>query len=417
MCKKQAFCRFLSFLFVMTLLLVQGRPLLAQEQLPRVICDELAEEDCLLLRRSRQAMNAVTTAHTHVQSLFQLADIPTVTVNGETVEIPALAIEVEIENAYRFNAQTAEQLQTLVGIDQNAMMLAAMVAPDSILQLFAGLTAETQMRVRISDAVQEALSNASGEEFPAELTIHTRVVDNMLYINLEPIAEAIGALTPPATWGVIDLGELWAMPAPDDENLRPATAMAFLVGMLMARNDEQLVTYYEDLQKLRALDRQLAPGRIIQVERGDDTTINGITVNTITTTADVRRLVTWIATLAQKMLESVGQEIEPEVTVALTMGPSIFTGVESTVIAYIEPATARVHRQESALVWDFTPFVAMASMLASQSGTDFQLESEPGTTPQLVLRAETDYDYALAVNVDVPEDVVPVPLDEVFAED
>lgn len=414
---RQSLYRLLSFLLVLTCLLIQTGPVLAQEELPRVLCDELAEEDCLLLRRSRQAMNGVTTAHTHVQSLFQLVDIPTITVNGETVEIPALAVEVDVENAYSFDERTAEQLQTLVGIDQNAMVLAAMVAPDSILQLFAGLTAETQIRIRISDAVQEALTGASGEEFPAELTIHTRVVDNMLYINLEPIAEALGALAPPAAWGVIDLAALWAMPAPDDENLRPATAMAFLVGMLMARNDEQLVTYYEDLQRLRALDRQLAPGRIIRVERGDDTTINGMTVNTITTTADVRRLVTWIATLAEKMLDSMGQEVEPEVTVALTMGPSIFTGVESTGTAYIEPATARVHRQESALVWDFTPFVAMASLLAGQSGTDFQLESEPGTMPQLILRAETDYDYALAVNVDVPEDVIAVPLDEVFAED
>ncbi|MCB0084853.1 MAG: hypothetical protein KDE47_28130 [Caldilineaceae bacterium] len=406
--------RLCVLLVVVAMVTMQSRPLFAQAELPRVICDQLADEDCVLLRRSRQAMNAVTTAHTHLQTLFQLADMPSIAVNGEAVEIPALAVEVDVESAYSFDERTAEQLQTLVGIDQNAMALAAMVAPDSILQLFAGLTAETQIRIRVSEAVQQWLSAESGQTFPAEIHLHVLVVENMLYIELQSIAAAIGSLAPPAVWGVVDLADLWAMPAADAENLRPATVMAFVVGILMARNDEQLVAYYEDLQKLRALDRQLAPGRIIRVERGDDQTINGITVNSFTTKVDVRQLATWVATLVQKMLDSVGQEPEPEVTVALTMGLSILTGVESTIVAYIEPATARVHRQESALVWDFTPFMAMASLLADQGGSDFQIESEPGTTPQLILRAETDYDYATPVIVDSPEDLIPVPLAEVF---
>ena len=398
-------------------LFMQATALFAQEKLPKVICDELNSEDCLLLQRSRQAMNGVTTAHSRAHMLFQLVDMPKVTVNGDPLEIPELAIEFSVENAYAFDERTAEQWQALAGIDQNVMAMAALIAPESILQLFSGLTAESKVQLRLSAAVQEWVAEESGGRVPAEINLTFRLLDNQLYTNLEEIAIAIDAADPPAAWGVVELEELWQVPAQDSENLSPATAMAFLVGAVAARNNEQLITYYEDFQRLRVLDRQLAPGRVIRVARGDDETINGITVASYTTTVDVRQLATWIAILLQKLLDQIGGEVEPEMTVALTMGPSFLTGVESTSTLYIEPATARIHRRESALVWDFTSFLSMASFVAAQSGGEFAVESESAAQPHLVLRSATDFDYALPVMVDVPDDVVPVPLDEVFTQD
>ncbi|MCB0190221.1 MAG: hypothetical protein KDE31_38375, partial [Caldilineaceae bacterium] len=378
--------RQVTVIFLVALLAGQAAPLLAQENLPKVFCGELDTEDCLLLQRSRQAMAEVTAVRSSSHTLFQLADMPTLTVNGETVEIPEVAVDLSIDNAYAFDERTAEQWQALAGIDQNVMALAALVAPESILQLFAGLTAETTLQLRFSDAVQTWLSQESGERFPAEINLTMRLVDNQLYIDLNEIAAAIGASDPPAAWGVIDLDELWAVPARDRESPSPAMVIAFMVGALAARNNEQLVTYYEDFQRLRVLDRQRAPGRMVRVERGDDQTINGITVNTYITTVDVRQLATWLAGLLQKLLTQTSDDIDPEVTVALTMGPSFLAGVESTTTLYIEPATARVHRQENALVWDFTPFLSMASLLARQSGEELQVESAAGANPQLSFR-------------------------------
>lgn len=408
---------FLVISCVMMLTLASVTPLLAQENFPRVICDELSADDCLLLQRSQQEMRLVTTAHTTGETLFQLVDMPIVTMDGEQIDIPELAVEIMVDNAYTFDEATAEQWRALAGIDQNVMTLAAMVAPESILQLFAGLTAETQIRVRLSDAVYTWLTEESGQPVPAEINLTMRIVDNILYLDLLEIAAALNAGDPPAAWGMIDLAELWQVPAQNSESVSPATVAAFMVGFAVARNNEQLVTYYEDLQRLRALDRQLAPGRIIQVERGEDQTLNGIGVASYTTTVDVRRMATWLAGLVQKFLATMEQEVGPEVTVALTMGPSFLTGVESTNTAYIEPATARVHRQENTLIWDFSSLLGMASLFAGQTGNAFQVESEPGAQPQLILQTETDFDYATQVNVEAPEDVVAVPLDEVFVQE
>ncbi len=412
----RCFSRALLVVIVLAFCLAQPMALFAQDELPTVICDRLSDDDCLLLQRSHQAMNGVTTAHSHTEALFQLAEMPKIVANGEQVEIPAVAVELTMDNAYSFDDQSAEQWQALAGIDQNVMGLAAVVSPESILQIFAGLTAETRIRIRLSDAVQSTLAKQTGESFPPEINLNLRVVDNQLYIDLDAIAAALDAGPPPAAWGVIDLADLWALPAQDNQNLRPSTVFALLVGIAAARNNEQLISYYDDLQQLGTLDRQLAPGRIVRVERGDDQTLNGLTVAQYTTNVDVRRLVTWGAGLLQKLLESMDEEIDPSVMVGLTMGPSLLSGVESTFVSYIEPATARIHRQENAFVWDFTPLLSMANLLASQSGNEFQVDSVTGQKPQLELRSETDYDYAAPLLVAVPEDVIAVPLDEVFGQ-
>jgi len=410
------FYRVLSALLVVAFVLASPAALLAQAPMPKVLCDRLSDDDCLLLQRSRQAMNEVITAHSHSETLFQLVDIPSVIMNGDSLEIPEVAISITLDNAYYFDDRTAEQWQALAAIDQNVMGLAAMVAPESILQILAGVTAEIQVQIQLSEGVQTAFAGNIGE-LPPEIVINLRVVDNMLYIDLNAIADVLDAVPPPAAWGVIDLAELWALPMTDSDSPPPATIFAFVVGVMVARNNEQLITYYEDLQQLSALDRQLAPGRVIQVARGDNQTIDGITVAEYTTTVDVRRLVSWGATLVQRFLDGLGEEVDPEVTVALTMGPSLLTGVESTFTAYIEPATARVHRQENTIVWDFTPLLSMANLLASQSGNEFQIDSVANQQPQLLLRTATDFDYATPVMVEAPEDVIVVPLDEVFAQE
>ncbi|HRW08942.1 MAG TPA: hypothetical protein P5121_27750 [Caldilineaceae bacterium] len=411
------FYRPIFILLVVLSALAVPTALLAQADMPKVICDRLSDEDCLLLQRSRQAMNEVTTARSHSESLFQLVDIPSMVMDGEPLEIPELAISVTLDNAYAFDERTAEQWQALAAIDQNVMGLAALVAPESILQIFAGLTAEMTLRLQLSEAVQVAFVEELGEPLPAEMVINVRVIDNMLYIDLNAIADALDALPPPAAWGVVNLDDLWALPATSSDNPPPATIFAFLVGAVAARNNDQLITYYEDLQLLGALDRKLAPGRVVQVVRGEDQIVHGITVAEYRSTIDVRRLVSWGATVVQQFLDGLGEEVDPEVTVALTMGPSLLTGVESTFTAYIEPATARVHRQENAFVWDFTALLSMANLLASQSGTEFQVDSAAGQQPQLVMRTETEFDYATPVIVEVPDDVIAVPLDEVFGQE
>lgn len=417
MSRGKRFYRVLFSLLVAVVTLASPTALLAQADMPRVICDRLSDEDCTLLQRSRQAMNEVTTARSHSESLLQLVDIPSMVIDGEPLEIPEVAVSLTLDNAYSFDERTAEQWQALAAIDQNVMGLAALVAPESILQVFGGLTAEVALQIQLSEAVQMVFLEELGEPLPPEIVINLRVVDNMLYIDLNAIADALDALPPPAAWGVVDLNDLWALPATSNDSPPPATIFAFVVGAVAARNNDQLIAYYEDLQQLGALDRKLAPGRVVQVVRGEDQTINGITVAEVTSTVDVRRLVTWGASLLQKFLDGLGEEVDPQVTVALTMGPSLLTGVESSFTSYIEPATARVHRQENALVWDFSPLLSMANLLASQSGSEFQVDSADGQKPQLVLRSETDYDYASAVIVEAPEDVIAVPLDEVFGQE
>lgn len=412
----KTFYRIVLLLLVTVSTLVSPATLLAQATLPKVICDRLSEEDCLLLQRSRQAMNEVTMAHSHAESHFQLVDMPTAVINGEPLDIPEVSVSLTLDNAYAFDARAAEQWQALAGMDQNVIGLAALIAPESILQIFSGLTADVHLTLQLSEAVQSALAAQMGEPLPPEIVINLRVVDNLLYIDLNAIADALDALPPPAAWGVIDLDDLWALPATNSNSPPPATIFAFMVGAVAARDVDQLITYYEDLQRLSALDRQLTPGRVVQVARGDDQTIGGIAVTPYTTTVDVRRFVTWGATLIQKFLDNLDEEVDPKVTVALTMGPSLLTGVESTFTAYIEPATAHLQRQENVFIWDFTPLLSMANLLASQSGSELQIDSAAGQKPQLVWRTETDYDYATPVSVATPKDVIAVPLDEVFGQ-
>ena len=218
------FYRLLFILLVVLSALAVPTALLAQADMPKVICDRLSDEDCLLLQRSRQAMNEVTTARSHSESLFQLVDIPSMVMDGEPLEIPELAISVTLDNAYAFDERTAEQWQALAAIDQNVMGLAALVARESILQIFAGLTAEMTLRLQLSEAVQVAFVEELGEPLPAEMVINVRVVDNMLYIDLNAIADALDALPPPAAWGVVNLDDLWALPATSSDSPPPATA-------------------------------------------------------------------------------------------------------------------------------------------------------------------------------------------------
>lgn len=406
-------------MLLLALLLAQATPMWAQGASSTVFCGDLDKADCAILQQSKEAMLAITGARIETYTEFELADVPEMVIEGESLDLADALFQISTETTYRFDEEAGQIWSILSTLNENVVSVVMLAAPELFLRVLDGLNAEVHVQVKLSDSVRTAFATNGDGEPPAEMNFLMRLVDSVLYINIQEISQWAGDPGPDipedTEWIALDLKKVSKQQMPDSQ-MDARMVMSMMIGFLaMNRSGDQLVKFYSDLQRLGELDRNLAPKKFIEIERLRDKTVRNQQLAVFATNVEVADLAAWLAKILQKLIAQVEPTSDPEVTLALTMAPTLFQGMKLGILRFIDPESGYLQRRESTFEWDLATLALLAQLAQSQGSNALLVEEQSGAKPQMSLLTDVEYSDINAVEpVEAPTNVFEPPIEELF---
>ena len=188
---------------VLALLFVTVTPVLAQGEIPEPFCGDLDEADCALLRAANDAMLNLTSYTAAVEYKLIAKGIPEIA-PGES------GVTLRIDSRYALN-DAARQSMRFFAVQSREEPLAAVTAigesPALLIDLYAGMTAELNFTLDVSEDWAESLSD-SEVEWPTTTHIAARLVDGVIYIDIHELKTFIPDLAENQDWVAIEIVKL-----------------------------------------------------------------------------------------------------------------------------------------------------------------------------------------------------------------
>ncbi|MGL4648323.1 MAG: hypothetical protein ACRC1H_02850 [Caldilineaceae bacterium] len=396
--------RTLLLLLVLLALVVAPLSAFAQDNMPPVPCGNLADEDCDFLKESREVMQALETYSADVSVDVSLANVPS---------LPADA-GFSLESSGSF-VLSPEVNQAMMEMQQDP---AAMVENmDEFMQTAIDFYSETQFDMELALGVSEGLADLlaaqAGMPLPESLDLAMRMVDGVVYINADSIAELTGDDSISGWLGIDMVGALEqsteqmleAMQSGD--MMDPAALSSALAGVnsqqMMA---EQFVEY-------------------VDVERLEDSEVDGVAVAQFLYTFDLAGFVA-----SPEFVEMLSAQIEQQMAMQDAMGqappmseedlamitemlpmfaPMLLSGVEWETVSAIGIEDGYLYTTETSVEWDLAQVASMAgAMMGGEMGGPARGADEAMFSMSVFAQ---NYDFGADIVIEAPEDATMVPLD------
>lgn len=400
--------RILSLLLVLSLLLLPTTVFAQDKDAPFVFCGDLDEETCDLLHQSQAAMKEVASSVQEAQIDLSLQNVPNFPVKDASVQVDMTNV-IYVDPAYM---QELEDMMTnaseamaddMHGFMQDYMMKSA--------GLYSRMSLDTQLDIQLSEEIADFATSQAGFEMPTDLTTDIRLVDGILYINLDDISSALPDLGIPTGWYGIEIARLMeeqmstAMAELENPSEQTQAQMAgMMVGMSLA-----------NIGKNEAL--QDALNQIVIMDRLDDGDVNGVEVAQIESIIDFNALLTneTVLALVFDLLKNSGQDIpeldnmDPaEVAGMLQLvAPMLTQGLDLVAVQQIGLDDGYVYGSAIDMTWDMSSVIQLAAM---GSGGRPARRSRDKTIFELHTSSQGS-DFNDAPEIVAPEDAMIIPLE------
>lgn len=373
------------------LMLVLASTVPAFAQMPDPFCGDLSEDDCAILADSQDATLDVESSSSSVNVDILIAGIP---------GLPAdeLAFNYAQDASVALNPELAMEIVEMQQMSPEELMgdMDEMVA--ILLELYATIALDADISFTMSDEIADMISAEAGVAIPSTLTAMFRMVDGYGYVNIDELAAQIPELAAVSGWfgmDVVSLMEMGFEESMADANSGPDMAASMtgfgLTSYLNSQEGRDMIADY------------------VEVERVNDTTIDGQDTAVFVTTFDFGRFVgspvfAEILLSQREMLnDAMDMNLsEAELTEALSLlpmfGPMLFASLDFEIEQQIGLDDLYVHESTLMFHWDLSSIIAVASM----AGTDLDLPE--GIAPVLSLDvANSTYDFNAVDEIVAPE--------------
>ncbi|MFN8442675.1 MAG: hypothetical protein U0175_18010 [Caldilineaceae bacterium] len=395
-------------LFLVLLMALAPTAVFAQsDETPYVFCGDLDQESCDLLHQSQEAMKEVSSSVQNSEIQLSLQNVPNFPIKDASGKIN-LDTNFYVDTAFMQEMQDMmKNASESMADDMEGFMKDYM---DKVAGVYSHMSFDMGMDIQLSDEVSEYLSSQAGIDIPSDLTIEIRLVDGVMYINLDDISSALPDLNIPTGWYGIDIATLMEtqMASAMDQMSNPSEqTQAQMAGMMMGMSLANL-SENKDLQD--------ALKNIVILERLDDSEVDGVPVAEIQSTIDFNALLTneTILNMVFEMLKNSGQDIPQldstspaEVAGMLQLvAPMLTQGLDWVQTAQIGLDDGYVYGQTMDMNWDMSSVIQLAAM---GSGARPARSKEKTTFEMHVTNNASDFNDAPEISA--PEDAVLIPLD------
>lgn len=370
----------MGLLLFLLALLVAGGPLAAQDVMGVTFCGDLATEDCDLLMASKEAMTGLQSTSLDFNMGLDIRGIP---------DMPFDKLIFQL-NAKGAAAVAPEVMTTLQQAQENPMQFADPQAAMTMLSsLVSGVSGDFTLSLDLPpDLVAMAGPDAN---IPATLTLEMRMVDGVVYFNLDKIAAAIPDADIPPGWMGVDLSSL----------VSQLGAMSSSMGSSAAIDEDAMSAYMQSLMDPETLSQ------FMTIERVDDAEMMGQTMAVFRTTFDLSAFMqsdTYQNFLkAQMDAATAGQDVSPQDQAQIDEMMSTMTDavqglvIEQTVSIGVDDHYT--HASTLHMAWDMSDLINTI-----EPGTD-------ASGAMVTLDVTTNFsDFNNEVTVDVPDNATLIPL-------
>lgn len=401
--------RILSLLLIFLIVLSPTAVFAQSDSMMPVFCGDLDEETCALLEQSQEAMKEVGSSVQNAELQLSLQNVPDFPIQDASVDVKATQVTY-IDTDY------------MKGMEEMMMGAAEAMADDpegfmkdymaEVAGLYSHMSFDMELDIQMSDEIAEFATSQVGVEIPANVTTDLRLVDGILYINLDDISSAMPDLGIPTGWFGIEIAKLMEeqMAKAAEELSNPTEeTQAQMMGMMMGMSFANMGQNEELMDALK---------EIVFMERLDDAEVNGVAVAQIAGDVDFNALLTneTILNLVFELLKNSGQDI-PELD---SMDPAEIAGMLQLVAPMLTQGMTWQQTQQIGLddgyvygsaidmTWDMSSVLQLAAMGA---GGRPVRRSRDKTIFELHVASEAS-DFNDAPEITAPEDAMLVPLSE-----
>lgn len=361
-------CRKMVMTLGLLLLLLAASVAPAFAQMPEPFCGDLSDDDCAILMDSQDATLEVESSSSSLNVDILIAGIP---------GLPAdeLAFNYAQDSTVALDPELAMAIMEMQQMAPDELMdnMDAMV--ESLLDLYENVAIDTAVSFTMPQEIADAASAEAGLEIPTTLSAMLRMVDGYGYANIDELAAEIPELAGVSGWyglDVVSLMEASFEQSMDSANSGPDMAASMtgfgLTSFLNSQEGRDMLADY------------------IEVERVDDSTIDGQDVAVFQTTFDFGRFVGSPAfaelLVSQRAMINQAMDMdlsEADLTEALSLlpmfGPMLFTGLDFEITQSIGLEDFYIHDSSLTFHWDLSSLIAVARM------ADASLELPEGIAP------------------------------------
>lgn len=400
--------RILSLVFVLLLVLSPTAVFAQSDSMMPVFCGNLDEETCDLLNQSQAAMKEVASSVNNAEVQISLQNVP-------DFPIADASADMNLKQIFYIDTDYVKGLEEMMmgaseamADDMEGFMKDYMM---EVAGLYSHMSFDMELDIQLSDEIAEFASAQAGFDIPANLTTDMRLVDGVMYINLDDLSSALPDLGIPGGWYGIEIAQLMEeqMAKAADEMQNPSEeAQAQMMGMMMGMS---FANVGQNEELMNALND------IVFMERLDDTEVNGTEVAQIVGDVDFNALLTneTVLNFIFDLLKNSGQEI-PELDsmdpaeiagMLQLVAPMLTQGMSWTQTQLIGLDDAYVYGSSVDMTWDMSSVLQLAAM--GSGGRPVRRAEK--TTFELHADAESS-DFNDAPEITAPEDAMIIPLSE-----
>jgi hypothetical protein len=367
--------------------------------MPSVHCGDLAQADCDLLNESRAAMEELTSASSRFQFDADLSSLLNLSTENRTLgytQETRFAVEPEVLEAMRAVGEMDADALAAQFADEQAFT-------DFIVQIVLNTDLEQTLAVDLSGSLADSISAQTGIALPPELILQYALVDGILYLQLEQVAELIPALGFLDGWVGFDLPSAIALFAENGTLQLPEDLQEFQAGLIVPGIAMTGMGALSEDQESAMFDEHKT------VIRLSDSEIDGTPVAVYATTLDLVGLLTdpdvqsWLIDLfGEDLMAALGvsKENPGGMPVLLAIaGPMLFNELDYSIRQSVGIENAYLYHNEVTFSWDLSRLRTMVG-----------LENDPDRPVVMdVVSTNNNSEFNEAV-ITAPEDALVLPV-------
>lgn len=369
---------FLRMILLLVLATFATTGLVAAQTTPAAFCGDLVEADCTLIQESQAAMMDVESSSFTLDMNVNISGIP---------EMPDdMTFSLTGSGA---TTTDASLLAEFSDIDPQSFASDPAAIFDLLTKALPAVGADLKFELTLPEAVLEEMGSAA--QLPETLKLSLKMVDGVLYVNAEELAEYIPQLKGAAGWLGIDLTEAinLVMSQPGFKD-----SLEEMQGMNSTSMNPEMMQAFSDPEAL---------GEFMSIERLSDGQVDGQDVAVFEMKLDYAGLMTMPAMedLMKQQLEASGTEMsEAELKQMMTMLEAMGKNIEVSIQQKIDPETKYLLQTSMNMSFD------MAEMMASMG------ESTSGAAPLITIDMTVGQgDFNSVDEITIPEGAFMLPLD------
>lgn len=185
--------RRISLLLVCLLALMSIAGVAAAQDVPPTFCGDLAQSDCEILTQSAAAMSTLESAGFQFDMNFNMENIPDFPAGG-------LGMRLQGNGAYNVDHESLSPLM----LSPEALMENVDQLPQIMEDAIRAISADATLLMFFPDNMRAALSE-EGTDLPQKAGLSAKMVDGMIYLNLNKLGALVEEADLPRGWFGFDL--------------------------------------------------------------------------------------------------------------------------------------------------------------------------------------------------------------------